>query len=1078
MGSDRVLGMTRLAVVRLRRRWAMSAALGFGILVAVALATSAGVIEAVTAEAGLQTSLSGLGPGGFVTVGQRNLTGTGLAKFSAEPGYAYFLQGARSAVSENVGPLLHPSSSRIETEDYQAFPVAGADTAGGQAQLAVYDGLDSHVRYVEGGPATAPPAGQDVDVTVSADAARRLGMTLGRRFCFLKVADLSNVSFEAGEHFCVRPVGIWRQRQLDDPYWSGLPPPASALTLGTGAYFSLLRLLPTTHSMGVAVFAPDLSRFHESEAGDIVDRFRRLRSVLTLRDSSTEVSTRLDGVIQDFESRLGLARFVIELVLAQLLLIALYYVAFVSSHALAQQRRLFAVWRSQGWSWHAIWRLLMTEVVALAAAAAPLGLVLGWAGSVLLSRSLFPGRVPWLPAAPASQVLAYAAVALLAALAVFAPQAAASARRDLLDERRWASRPELRGWWQWRALDVALATLAIPVLAATRLIGQSRLREQAGTTGDVLVIALPGIALFLVGLPLLRALPLAVRVARPDRWGLASALAGLQLGRRPVQHAGLALLLLVTIALGVFAGTYATTAPRNAADRAAYQAGADLRAHLTGSQPDVAGAVAALPGVRSASQADRDSAAAEGASFQATLLAVDPYSFRTVSWDRPDLNPRPLSQLVQQLASQERGGLALPGRPDRAGIWAFSAGLQHRLSLDVVDATGRPGRALLGILDFSGWRHLEAPLAFGSGPVVYPLKVRQLAVEPVARNAAGGQLGLSQLTVGAGSQAPPVVVEQFAGTAPDRDSPYWWATFASHLDRRLFAPAGFQLYGRPAVRFDVPGGSGALDVRPPPSYGPVPVLAPGATIRRLGLSPGQTFRLVVDSVDVQFALVDEADHVPTLYPETEDFLVADQAPLLDAIGYRGGERAWPNEVWLTVDPGADAAALAALQARPDVDGLSDRRQLSAQAVRDPLLLQLESHLLIGFAAALALAVLGFVLHFVIAARSRLGELAILQANGLARRQVVRSMAIEQAFLLGFSAVLGAGMGLALAWTLIPSLQLGTDISSLVPAPVLSVDPLLVSAAVGAEAGLALLAAHLASRWASRFELVGQLRLLG
>src|SRR5260370_23865271 len=161
MGSDRVLGMARLAVVRLRRRWVMSAALGFGILVAVALATSVGVVEAVTAEAGLQTSLSGLGPDGFVTVDRLNLTGAGLARFSAAPGYAYFLRGADDAVSENLGPLLRPSSSRIETEDYQAFPVAGADTAAGHAHLAVYDGIDDHVRYVQGGPAGAPPAGHD-----------------------------------------------------------------------------------------------------------------------------------------------------------------------------------------------------------------------------------------------------------------------------------------------------------------------------------------------------------------------------------------------------------------------------------------------------------------------------------------------------------------------------------------------------------------------------------------------------------------------------------------------------------------------------------------------------------------------------------------------------------------------------------------------------------------------------------------------------------------------------------------------------------------------------------------------------
>jgi predicted lysophospholipase L1 biosynthesis ABC-type transport system permease subunit len=249
-------------------------------------------------------------------------------------------------------------------------------------------------------------------------------------------------------------------------------------------------------------------------------------------------------------------------------------------------------------------------------------------------------------------------------------------------------------------------------------------------------------------------------------------------------------------------------------------------------------------------------------------------------------------------------------------------------------------------------------------------------------------------------------------------------------------------------------------------------------MQRWGLSRGQVFTLDVDSVGVRFVVVDQVDHVPTLYPETEDFLVADQAPLLDAIGYSGGDALWPAEVWLTVQAGADAADVAALRARPDVDSLSDRRQDAAQALRDPLLLQLEAHLLLGFTAALALAVVAIGVHFLVTVRSRLGEVAILRSNGLARRHIARSLAVEQGLLLGFAAAAGAAMGLGLAWTLIPSLQLGTDIATLVPAAVVRVDLALTGGAVAAVALLALAAGQLGARAVARVRLPDVLRLLG
>lgn len=65
--------------------------------------------------------------------------------------------------------------------------------------------------------------------------------------------------------------------------------------------------------------------------------------------------------------------------------------AFISGHALERQRHAFAIWRSRGWSWHAIWRLLLLETSALAVPAVPAGLALAWLASVLLARRFYGG---------------------------------------------------------------------------------------------------------------------------------------------------------------------------------------------------------------------------------------------------------------------------------------------------------------------------------------------------------------------------------------------------------------------------------------------------------------------------------------------------------------------------------------------------------------------------------------------------------------------------------------------------------------------------------------------------------------
>jgi ABC-type antimicrobial peptide transport system permease subunit len=127
---------------------------------------------------------------------------------------------------------------------------------------------------------------------------------------------------------------------------------------------------------------------------------------------------------------------------------------------------------------------------------------------------------------------------------------------------------------------------------------------------------------------------------------------------------------------------------------------------------------------------------------------------------------------------------------------------------------------------------------------------------------------------------------------------------------------------------------------------------------------------------------------------------------------------------------------------------------------------------------MALTVVSVVVHFLVTVQGRLGEYAILQANGLGRGTILRSLVVEQTLLVVFAVVVGALTGLGLAWALIPALQLGGDLTSLVPPTLLTVDPVVAGAAIAAVTLVALAAGRLANRAGSRFRLMDELRLIG
>jgi hypothetical protein len=1059
-----------VALARLRRRWPFSVAVGAGLVVVVALATATTTVRTLAEEAGLAASVRGLGTGALVTVSAWPV--------DSETG----VQGFRSALADARSGAR--AALTVNTVSVSTSSVPARSGAAGPAALLAMDGLRAHVVPVAGtldGPAGV---GSDWYVTASQAAAARLGMTVGQRACFAQPTPPQRAAQQptgppaaapqppAQPQWCARLAGIWQPRDPREPFWQAAGPLAGFLTVPEDELFAVLGPVAALYRPTAgAVLEPHTAAMTLAGLPDLANQVRRLRERLTLEGARGMVDTNLDGGLDDYGSRLAVGEFALGLVSAQVLLVGLAYLAIASHHSLAQQGPALAVWRARGIGRATILRLLALEWVALAAAAMPVGLVAGLGAGALAGRVLVGGGLPpQLRADLPLALLAPVGIVVAASLAVLAVVSVLASRRELLDLRRRASRPG-GAWWQARGADIGLAALCVPLVGATQLLGTAQLRALGLGDAGMVSLILPGLALLFAALALLRLLPAAGWLAR--RWARhpVFALAARNLERRPLEHAPVALLLIAAVALGVFSGAYANSEQRNVADRVAYGVGADVRATAVAASaaPPAFGLPARLPGVRVATPVYRDRAAVGGLTTSVSVLGVDPTTVTGVAWDRPGLLGTTLASAMGRMGSAERDGVTLPGRPDQLLLWANGGGRSLTLSAAVDDARGRHCTVNLGAAADS-WGQLAGPIRCPAAPA-YPLRLRALAVA-YGTVSDDTSLALSDLTV-AGPTGTTVI-------EPFREEQGWWASsIASGQNDGDLAVSGVIPRGNfPTAVLDVPAVGGTSFIRPFPGGAPVPALANGATLDDLGITPGRPFFLNMGTGDMMAEVVGQVNLFPTLYPQDGDFLVVDQSALLDHLLYSDDTTPQASELWAAVDPQHEGAAVAALGRLPGVNAVADRQQQTAAALADPVDSDLRANLVVGFWAAALLALAGFAVHVVVTARGRLGESAILQANGLPAGAVERSVLLEHGLVLLFGAVAGAVLGLALAWALVPSLELQTGASQTVPPSLLILDPALTAVAAAAVPAAALLLGWASGRAAGRVALMRELRGLG
>jgi predicted lysophospholipase L1 biosynthesis ABC-type transport system permease subunit len=249
------------------------------------------------------------------------------------------------------------------------------------------------------------------------------------------------------------------------------------------------------------------------------------------------------------------------------------------------------------------------------------------------------------------------------------------------------------------------------------------------------------------------------------------------------------------------------------------------------------------------------------------------------------------------------------------------------------------------------------------------------------------------------------------------------------------------------------------------------------TMSRLGIKTGFDIYFYIGSFGFKSTVVGALDYMPTLYPGTDDFMVMALDQALAVASDNQSFSVAPNELWLNVN-GDHRPVVATLLRDSNVAFVQDRGAEQASALSDPLFVELQANLAIGFVTALALAALAFAVHFLTATRRRLSEHAILEANGLEPSVVRAGIAIEQGTIVAFALVVGGALAVTLVLWLLPSLQLGTGASDLIPPTVLHADWLALGIGALVTIGIAGALAWAIRRAGTAVDTVDELRRLG
>jgi ABC-type lipoprotein release transport system permease subunit len=1074
------------AVVRMVGRrslghWRLLATLAVGVVLAAALMSSVFLYSDAIRDLGLSHALSTKSP---VSRDIHVYTSTGK-----------LLASDYNTRRKTTDALVQRYSGDITTETvhfgtsssfYLTDPgadVPKADTRP-RAQLQFQDRLQDHVKLVAGrepAAATATPPGgaaPTVELLIGKASADALHVQVGQQF------DLHPTWRDKAPVLIATVVGIIEPNDPTEAYWAGdgtrfrFDTPnwptypffldEASLVQGLGATY------PDMDSTLELFSLVDVSRINSNNADSIESRLQAMTALLKQNVQDSRVETVIPDTIQSYKDKLFFTRLPLFALMIQIVGIVLFYIVMVASMVVERQTGEIALLKSRGASTWQIVTVFAIEAFFICTAAVIIGPFVAAGAIAVLGltppfHDLSNGHPLHVPMSAGAVGMA-AFGAYLAFLALIWP-AYRACRYSITNYKQEISRPKTQPAFLRYYLD--LVVMGVAALAFYQLRQHGSLATDSlfgGLSADPILLATPSLLILVVALVFLRIFPLGLGLVAwiTQRMNGAALSVGLtHMVRSPVQHSRLILLLILTTAVGVFAAGFRATLEQGYQDRAAYEAGAEVRiedvrkpAQLPLAQFDAS--IGSITGAKDFTAATRQDATYQIASFTWTnikVLGVQPDFAKYADW-RDDFADESLDTLVRRLQQPDQAlppATVIPAGSRTIGVWAmvpipangFSIGLRLRQD----DGTVLEYRLATSDKVGAGiWSFFVADLTrpiinrpggvdLGQARTLDDLFVRMAGNPPMVPETDtvffdALQVSNQALTGPATALSDAIIVENF-----DDLSRYELLTGVSAAGSpgeltRATASGGRDGSVARLSFIRGRGGVPTVGLRRITDQRPLPVVVNDGFLNVAKKKTGDEFLIYLNSQYLKVRIVGTFSLFPGGFDPAKptNMFLADLSKLQDAASRTpaGVSTIFPNEAWLNDRGGAltkESLAGAGLNA----ETVSDRQALLAAQNSDPLVAaSWQGILFLSFSAVLLLSALGFITYSGLSAQARSLEFAILRTMGMSGRQIIGVVSFEQCFVIVAGVVAGTLLGFPLSRLMIDSMGISEQGTSALP----------------------------------------------
>jgi putative ABC transport system permease protein len=607
-------------------------------------------------------------------------------------------------LASSVGlPLRHlgyeVSSGTMLLQPLPGSNVYGKDLLGSVSAVYIHD-VGDQLEIVSGDLLDdTKSTGPEMDVWMPERMSQDMGVQAGEKLIIRPNTKYNPVT--------IRIAGIWHAKDPKSEFWFGDPDSQlkNSLLVRREDYINFVQPMVSSGSREASWYVIlDEKQMIPKDSAGYLKGFETGQDLLNKILPGVRLNMPPLDPLKDFVQRSATMTLILLGYNLPALAILLYFLLLISTIISQWQRKETSIMISRGMSIGGILNLTLLEQLFLFIIGFPLGIGLGLLIARLMGYTAsflsFTGRAP-LPVSMQGFSLPLALLAL--AVSLFSrlwPIVRANRQNIVSEEHEWA-RPSQGPFWYRFYLDFLLILPTyyayFQMIQRGSLAGWISVRPE-DLYQDPLLIVVPALFVITTALVTMRLFSLAMRLldmlANRTPW-LAVHLALRQLGRQSHEYISPLLLVIISLSMGIYTLSMATSLDQWLVDRMYYRAGADI---TFSPAPNVAGEIVTdgnwvpmsyeftkVEGVLAATRVGSYPSKIQipaGGEIRAHFLAIDRVDFPNVAWWRDDLAPEALGSLMNRLAVTPDGILVSQAFLTKN---ALSIGDQLTIQVDATD---------------------------------------------------------------------------------------------------------------------------------------------------------------------------------------------------------------------------------------------------------------------------------------------------------------------------------------------------------------------------------------------------------